>query len=361
MAILLSLLVIFVLSVVIFVNFAPQFGAVPEGDALEKIKKSPNYRDGVFQNLIETRMDMKAGDMASVMYRMFFKKQGREPEKPLPVKFKNQLIAPDTAISITWYGHSAILLELEGRKILIDPMLGPVSAPISFGTKRFPYEQGINLETIPEVDAVLFSHDHYDHLDYLTVKAIKDKVGHFYTAQGVGGHLIRWGVHPDKITELDWWETAAEGPFQLVCTPARHFSGRGLTDRNKTQWASWVIKGTSKSIYFSGDSGYGPHFTDIGATYGPFDFAMIECGQYNELWESIHMMPEQSVQAALDLKAKVAMPIHWGAFSLSLHHWTEPIERFNTEAVRQNLNVIHPYIGEKIVVTDSLESEVWWE
>ena len=266
-------------------------------------------------------------------------------------------------IYVTWYGHSAILLEIEGKRILIDPMLGPAASPVPFLTKRFEYEDPIDLDDIVDIDAVLISHDHYDHLDYPTISKIKDKVGHFYTALAVGEHLKHWGISSDKITELDWWQTSKIGHIELVATPARHFSGRGVTDRNKTQWASWVILGRHNRVYFSGDSGYAPHFSEIGDKYGPFDFTMMECGQYNEMWEAIHMMPEQTIQAHIDLKGKIMMPIHWGAFNLSLHDWTDPIERAKAEADRLGVTLLSPYIGDRFVIEKEGPEEPnanWW-
>ena len=190
--------------------------------------------------------------------------------------------------------------------------------------------------------------------------SLKDKVGHFYTPLGVGAHLERWGISSERITELDWWETASIGQTKLVAAPARHFSGRGITDRNKTQWASWVIVGEREKIYFSGDSGYGPHFKEIGERFGPFDFAMMECGQYNERWEAIHMMPEQTIQASIDIKSKKMMPIHWSAFNLSLHHWTEPVERALKAAKAREVNMITPLIGLRFSPAVIQENTMWW-
>ncbi len=287
--------------------------------------------------------------------------EGREPQKLLPTRFgEGNQVTSDSMVYATWYGHSAILLEIEGKRLLLDPMLGPASAPVPFFTKRFPYEQPIDLNQITDIDAVLISHDHYDHLDYVTISKIHDRVGHFFTALGVGGHLKKWGVPEEKITEFDWWDESEFENLQLVCTPSRHFSGRGFSDRNKTQWASWVVIGKQKRVYFSGDSGYGPHFKDIGRLYGPFDFAMLECGQYNEKWAAIHMMPEQTVQASLDLSAASMMPIHWGGFNLALHDWQDPIRRSTKAAESLGVNIIHPYIGQRFEIGEAPNVR-WWE
>ena len=252
------------------------------------------------------------------------------------------------------------MLEMDRLTLFLDPMLGSASSPVSFMSKRFKYEKPIDINSVPKLDAVILSHDHYDHLDYPTIMKLKERVTHFYTPLGVGSHLKRWGIDESIITELDWWESVEIGNLKLIAAPARHFSGRGLSDRNKTQWASWIINGANERIYFSGDSGYGPHFKEIGDKFGPFDFAMIECGQYNELWEAIHMMPEQTIQASLDLGANQMMPIHWSAFNLSLHSWTEPVVRASKAAHKHNVKMITPIIGEQFSPAFSKASNFWW-
>jgi L-ascorbate metabolism protein UlaG (beta-lactamase superfamily) len=344
-----------------FIKMAPQFGAAPSGIHLENISKSVNYGESGFINQIPTSMDMGFRGGMQTMYEWIFLDGERSPSEPLPVKFGEKSPGCQSLSRITWYGHSAVLLEMEGKMILIDPMLGNAAAPVSFMTKRFAYEQPIDLESIPAIDAVVLSHDHYDHLDYESIIKLKTKVGHFYTPLGVGGHLKRWGISELKITELDWWESAEVGKLTFVAAPARHFSGRGLSDRNKTQWASWIIMGSSEKIYFSGDSGYGPHFKEIGEKYGPFDFAMMECGQYNEKWKAIHMMPEQTVQASIDLQAKKMMPIHWSAFNLSLHSWTDPVERASAAAKLHNVDMVTPMIGQTFCPGDFHNSNSWWK
>ncbi len=213
---------------------------------------------------------------------------------------------------------------------------------------------------LPSIDAILISHDHYDHLDYGSIRQLKDKTKYFFVPLGVGAHLQHWGVEASKITELDWWQSADIDGMTFTATPARHFSGRGLTDRDKTLWASWVIKGQDNNIYFSGDSGYRTHFKQIGEQYGPFDFTMIECGQYNEKWEAIHMMPEQSLQAHIDLQGKMMMPIHWGAFNLAVHPWKEPVERL-LKAKKEDMMIATPVIGESFVLSQALPDARWWE
>lgn len=360
------LIVILVLSaalaigIFIFVKTAPQFGQPPQGAELERIRQSSNYGEGEFVNLIETKMG-SFGEMMSTMPDFLFGKN-QSPDDTLPVKFgENTAAAVDTSCYITWYGHSAFLIEMDGQRILIDPMLGKTAAPVSFGSKRFPYEKPIPIEELTDIDILILSHDHYDHLDYPSIQKLKDEVRHFYTALGVGSHLMAWGVPEKKITELDWWDSTEANGLKLVATPARHFSGRGLTDRNATQWASWIIRGKHQNIYFSGDGGYGPHFKEIGEKYGPFDIAFMECGQYNKAWQAIHMMPEESVHAGKNVQANLIMPIHWGAFKLSVHTWTDPIKRFKAESERLKVPMVHPYIGDRFELGKDFPRVEWWE
>ncbi|MEQ8471553.1 MAG: MBL fold metallo-hydrolase [Marinoscillum sp.] len=359
LAIFLSIIFLFILSIMAFVNLAPQFGEVPSGSHLELISQSTNYSKKEFINQIETKMDNSPSNFWG-MIKEYSAAKNTAPSKPITTKLDEQKRINDSSAVFTWYGHSTILMELEGKKIFFDPMLGPAASPVSFFANRFKNTPPLDLQSLGEIDVVIFSHDHYDHLDYPTIKAIKDKVGHFYTPLGLGAHLKAWGVPATNITELDWWEEAEFGSFTFTATPARHFSGRGFS-RNKTQWASWVVKGTELQIYFSGDSGYGPHFKEIGEKFGAFDFAMMECGQYNERWEAIHMMPEQTVQASLDINAKKMMPIHWAAFTLAPHEWYQPAERVSKAALENNMTLITPEVGETFVLGPDMPATKWWQ
>lgn len=355
------IVVLSILGIMSFIKFAPQFGAPPSGTHLERIRASLNHNGGQFKNLIPTSMDLDFKDGANVLYEFIFRGKEREPRKALPVRFgKDQNLSADSLSVITWYGHSAISLEMDGKYIFIDPMLGDAASPVPFMTKRFKYSKPIDIESLPLIDAVILSHDHYDHLDYPSIIKLKDKVNHFYAPLGVGSHLKRWGISDSKITELDWWQSAKIDHIEIAATPARHFSGRGVMDRNKTLWASWVIQGNNEKIFFSGDSGYGPHFKEIGEKYGPFDFAMMECGQYNEKWEAIHMLPEQTVQASIDVDSKSMMPIHWSAFNLSLHTWRDPVERALAAAQANEVNILTPFIGERFSPANHYNGEYWW-
>lgn len=343
----------------LFISTAPQFGQAPEGSDLTRISKSPNYKDDHFQNNIETSLGTFSEMLRTVPD--FFRGEKMEPRDTLPVQYgSNPQSAVDSLCFVTWYGHSAFLIEMEGKRILLDPMLTETPSPVSFGTSRFPNKKPIPLDELTNIDYVIISHDHYDHLDYQSILLLADRAEHFYTALGVGSHLKKWGIPESHITELDWWDSIMVEGIELVACPARHFSGRGILDRNKTQWASWVVNGKYQKLYFSGDGGYGPHFKEIGERFGPFDLAMMECGQYNKAWKDIHMMPEESVQAGIDVRGEVLMPIHWGAFALAVHEWTEPVERFKKKARKENVSFIHPQIGERFSVGTDFPQVEWW-
>lgn len=364
----LTLGLIGILTVVttLFLNFSPQFGEKASAERLRTIQNSENYKKGKFQNLVPTATGIQDwSEVPELMIKFFRKEKGQVPDWEIPVMPVDSMEIVETPTSeskLTWFGHSAFLLELDGEKILIDPMLGEVPAPAPFlGGKRFSKSLPIAIEKLPEIDAIIISHDHYDHLDYGSIKQLKEKTKHFYVPLGIGAHLESWGVEPEKITELDWWEETMHKHIKLAATPSRHFSGRGLTDGNQTLWASWVILGHKEKIFFSGDGGYFDGFKKIGERYGPFDLAMVECGQYNERWADIHMMPEETAQACADVKGKVLLPMHWGAFKLALHSWTDPIERVTQKAKELNIPVTTPRIGEPLVINKEYPQSEWWK
>jgi len=359
-----GVVLVFILSVIAFVKTAPQFGARSVGERLQRVQSSPNYRDGKFQNLVPTAMSDENTSMFKSMIKFIKGGKNREPKQALQtVKFnKYAFVNSNSGITYTWFGHSTVLLNINGKIILTDPVFSLAASPIQvLGAKRFDYTNQFDVDDLPNLDAILISHDHYDHLDYRTIQRIKDKTKLFYVPLGVAAHLIRWGVEEDKIVELDWWEESEFDQYlKFAATPSRHFSGRMGVDKDYTLWCSWVIKSDTLSVYFSGDSGYERHFERIGEKYGPFDFTMMECGQYNEGWPHIHMMPEQTVQAHVDLGGKVMMPIHWGKFNLSLHEWTEPVERASKEAKKLGVEMISPLPGEIVNVKTEAEKEYWW-
>jgi len=360
-----ALLLILLVGGFLFIRFSPEFGGKSTPEQKKAYAQLDYYQDGEFTNLIPTSMDMSFGNIVSVTKDYIRGIPNGTPSFSLPVKSIDSLdiaTTANTATQITWFGHSAILLEIDGLRIFLDPMLGNVPAPHPWlGGSRFNKELPISIELLPPIDAVLISHDHYDHLDYGSVQKLKEKVSDFYVPSGVGTHLRRWGVAEEAIHELNWWEEISHGGLNMVFAPTRHFSGRGISDRNATLWGSWVIRGESDNLYFSGDGGYGPHFRAIGERYGPFNLAMMECGQYDERWAQIHMMPEETAQAAVDVQAKRMMPIHWGAFRLALHSWTDPVERVTAKAAQLQIPVVTPQIGETFVVNSSNPpNKSWW-
>lgn len=348
----------------LFVNLHPAFGGRPSKSDIERFVSSSQFMEGRFRNAIETDMDMSAGDMFRTMIRFFQSSPGREPVEKLDVLHPDPLVIarPQPATRLTWFGHSAFLLQIDSLNILIDPMFGPVPAPHPWlGRARFTKGLPLAVEQLPHIDAIILSHDHYDHLDHGSILALKERTDRFFVPLGVGAHLRAWGVTEERIEELDWWDGTTFRGLQLTCAPARHFSGRGVMDRFTTLWASWVIHGSTERIYFSGDGGYGPHFAEIGARYGPFDLALMECGQYNELWAQIHMMPEETAQAAVDVGAKRFMPIHWGSFALALHTWTDPVVRVTAKASELGIPITTPRIGEVMGFDGTTwPEEAWW-
>lgn len=320
---------------------------------------SAAWRDGRFRNVAVTRV---AGfrDVAKAFWA--HRGQRRIPRQPLPVDTvrSDVLKGPASqALQVTWLGHSSVLIEVDGLRLLTDPVLSMRASPVPFaGPKRFT-PPALTVDQLPPIDAVILSHDHYDHLDRSTVLALASRVGHFYTTLGVGQRLIGWGIDASRVTELDWWEEARFGPLTLAATPAQHFSGRGLGDGNSTLWASWVVIGTNERLFFSGDTGMHRQFADIGERYGPFDLTMIECGAYNETWPDVHMQPEQSMAAHQLVRGKMLMPVHWGTFDLAFHRWDEPAERIRLLAAQQGVQLVQPRPGDTVRPDSPLQAP-WW-
>ncbi len=357
---------VLIIAYFLFVNFYPSFGGDISKEQKLEFAKSDNYRNGQFVNKKDVPKDLSFSETLSLAGKFFFTKvQNGSPTKDISVQKIDSINIANykNSTRLIWFGHSSFLLQIEEKNILIDPMFGKVAAPHDLlGSKRFNSEMPIVIEKLPKIDAVLLSHDHYDHLDYSSITKLKDKVEFFYTPLGVGSHLEAWGIERERIIELDWWEDKVFKDLQFICTPAQHFSGRKFNNRQSTLWSSWVIKSKTETLFFSGDSGYASHFKEIGDAYGPFNFAMLECGQYNKMWADIHMFPEETAQAGIDLKADLVMPIHWGAFKLALHDWTEPVNRFKTKATELQLNFITPEIGEKIILdTEEYNNSDWWK
>ncbi len=350
-----------------FLNLSPQFGGTASLEQQEIYAATGHFADGIFINDEEIVMEINCHSIWNMLREVLNPDPNVAPDRNIEVEKINpeSLISPkDTLTRITWLGHSSFLIETGGKKVLIDPIFSQYAAPHPMlGRARFHREMPITIPELSDIDVIIISHDHYDHLDYPSIDQLKDKVNHFFVPLGVGNHLRRWNIGRDRISELDWWQEASYEGLKIVLAPSRHMSGRALTDQSATLWGSWIMQNQYTNIYFSGDGGYGKHFEEIGQRYGPFDVGLMECGQYNELWKDVHMMPEQSVQAAIDVQAELIVPIHWGSFALATHSWTDPVERITEAAREMNVPLATPRIGEPIELTDSMRTEYdqWWE
>ncbi|MCO1335558.1 MBL fold metallo-hydrolase [Microbulbifer sp. OS29] len=315
-----------------------------------------------FQN---TEIDYKSGvgniaDIIGAYVRA--ERAAPVPKAPLPLQLITEEVLASNESQPTVYrlGHSSVLIRLDGEYVLTDPVFSERASPVQWmGPKRF-HPLPLPLQALPALKAVIISHDHYDHLDKASVRSLDKKVERFIVPTGVGKHLRDWGIAEGKITELAWWQSLSVGSLQFTATPAQHFSGRGLTDRDKTLWASWVIGGRDARIFFSGDSGYFGGFREIGERFGPFDVTLIETGAYNDLWSQVHMKPEESVLAHLDLRGRAMIPIHNSTFDLALHDWFEPLERAQTAAEARGATLLTPVIGAPVNVRAPVPTQAWW-
>lgn len=355
------LVLVLTASVFIFMQTA-RFGKLPAGERLEIIKQSPNYLNGRFQNLSPTPALTEGVSYYSVMKEFFFHKSKRGvPAQKLP-SLKTDLLSLDPAKNlVVWFGHSSYFLQVDGIKILVDPVLSGNASPLSFTTKSFKGADVYAADEIPGIDYLFITHDHWDHLDYPTIIQLKPRIKKVICGLGVGQHLEKWGFDQQHIIEKDWNETVSPEPgFVINTLPARHFSGRGFK-RNNSLWMSYAITTTTHKIYLGGDSGYDTHFKKIGDEHGPFDLAILECGQYDKSWKYIHMLPDEVVQAAIDLKATKLMPVHWGKFGLANHAWDDPIVQVAAFAKEKNMPLVTPQIGEAAELNSNIQFANWWE
>jgi L-ascorbate metabolism protein UlaG (beta-lactamase superfamily) len=336
-------------------------GSRASGARLEAVQASPQWRDGRFENRLAR------GD-APFLKSFTTWARGAEhtaPDAPPPIEPRTRAdyeSPPPGGLRITWLGHSTSLVEIDGNRLLLDPVWSDRASPVSWsGPKRF-HRPPLPLSELPSVDAVVISHDHYDHLDYQTIVAIGAGVPLFVVPLGVGAHLERWGVSPERIVELDWWGEARVGALTLTATPARHFSGRSIvmSDRDATLWAGWAIRGPEHRVYFSGDTALFPELAEVGRRLGPFDASLIEVGAYDALWADVHLGPEQAIEAHRLVRGGVLIPVHWGTFDLALHSWTEPVERLLVAASRAGARVAIPKPGERIVPATPPPVARWW-
>ncbi|MFI5684096.1 MBL fold metallo-hydrolase [Streptomyces sp. NPDC051636] len=346
------------------------FGADPGGERMARIRRSPHFKDGVFQNPGGTARTRPSGSTLDFA-KVFFDRETRPRRSPhgtVPVHattLADLARPPATGLRLTWMGHSSVLAEIDGQRVLFDPVWGERCSPFPFAGPKRLHPVPLPLAALGPVDVVVISHDHYDHLDMPTIKALAGTDTLFAVPLGVGAHLEQWGVSEGRLRELDWHEATKVGGLTLTAAPARHFCGRGLRNTQHTLWASWAVAGAEHRIYHSGDTGYFEGFKDIGADHGPFDATMIQVGAFSEFWPDIHMTPEEGMRAHLDLQggrpSGVLLPIHWATFNLAPHAWSDPGEGTLAAARAADAHIALPRPGEPFEPTaETVPSQPWW-
>lgn len=341
-----------------------QLGGRLTGTRAERAARSPRFRDGTFHNPAGASATMVADPGRNLLRELIFGKQKRRPGSPVPLLRPGAAPAaadPARELNVIWYGHASTLVEIEGHRVLLDPVWSDRCSPSGLVGPRRIHEPPVRLTDLPPLDAVLISHDHYDHLDMETVRRLADlQSAPFVVPLGVGAHLARWGVPEHRIVELDWSESHRVGGLTLTATAAQHFSGRGLR-RDGTLWSSWTITGAHRKVFYTGDSGYFDGYAAIGAEHGPFDLTLMQIGAYDRAWPHIHMFPEEAVAAHLDVRGGLLVPVHWGTFNLALHDWSEPVDRLWAEAKARDVRLAVPRPGERVVVDEPPAVDGWWQ
>lgn len=356
-------LLLFVFLVGYMLSRHPQFGKSATGARLQRMQSSAQYRNGAFQNMSETPSLTDGATILSVLGDFIFKRHPRvKPAAPIPIVQTNVSSIPLTENILVWFGHSSYYMQVDGKRVLVDPVLGSSASPVSFTTKAFAGAAAYRPGDMPAIDYLFITHDHYDHLDYETIMELQPRVGKVICGLGTGAHLEHWGFNPANIIELDWQEEVELGEgLKVHCVPARHFSGRNFK-RNATLWSSFALLTPTLRIFIGGDSGYDTHFKQAGQSFGPFDLAILENGQYNASWKYIHMMPEEVVQAAIDLRADSLLPVHSGKFALANHAWDEPLVRIAAAATTAGVRLVTPMIGEPLRIKDRAQTfSAWWK
>ena len=360
MGIFLLIILALVIAAYVFMQL-PQFGKAPSGKRLERIKQSKHYKNNSFQNLTATPALTKGYSTATVFWNYFFKKYPNTvPNDAIPSIKTNLKAIPLNQNVLIWFGHSSYYMQLNGKRFLVDPVFSGNVSPIPNTATAFKGTNEYQVEDMPEIDYLLITHDHYDHLDYESIVKLKSKVNQIVCPLGVGSHFEHWGYLAEKLIEKEWYESVALAPeLEITFLPTRHFSGRSLK-RNNTLWTSYLINAHGYKLYVGGDSGYGSHYKEIGATYGPINFALLENGQYNTAWAYIHLFPQELLQAAIDIKAQKVMPVHNSKFKLAHHEWNAPIDSLlmlNQGA----LNIATPKIGEVVYLDNPDQTfSKWW-
>jgi L-ascorbate metabolism protein UlaG (beta-lactamase superfamily) len=334
------------------------FGQAASGPRLARVQRSPQYRDGHFVN-----PQPLYNDYGGMLRGMWHPSNDVNPKSPPDVAQLSPRVfdtPPPSGLRVTWFGHSANLIEIDGKRVLTDPMWSERASPISWlGPKRW-YPPPFALEELPALDAVVISHDHYDHLDYRSVQRLNARGVKFVVPLGVGQHLEYWGVPLARIVELDWWESTQLGSLRIVCTPARHASGRFLFDKDATLWAGYAFVGEQHRVYYSGDTGLFPALREIGERLGPFDVTLIETGQYNRAWPDWHIGPEQALEAHQRVRGKRMLPVHWALLGLAFHGWTEPVERSLVAASARQVELATPRPNQPFEPSEPGPSTRWW-
>ena len=336
-------------------------GGRPTGERGERVRRSPRFKDGAFRNPVPAST-FPRGSGTQTLREMFASRGRRTPSGPIPLATPTSTDpAGADSLHITWYGHASTLVELDGARLLVDPVWSERCSPSGLAGPRQLHPVPLSLDQLPELDAIVISHDHYDHLDLPTVRALtRSQRAPFVVPLGVGAHLDRWQVPADRIIELDWEEETVVNGVRLVATAARHFSGRGFS-RDQTLWASWVFAGEHRRVFYSGDSGYFDGYATIGAEHGPFDATLIQIGAYGVGWPDIHMTPEDGVKAHIALRGELLIPVHWATFNLSVHGWTDPADRVWLEAKARDVTLAVPRPGERVDVDNPPAVDGWWQ
>jgi L-ascorbate metabolism protein UlaG (beta-lactamase superfamily) len=354
----LALLVVAILGIAIGMRLWPPLGGRIEGARLERVQQSPQWHDGEFRNRVPTRT-MAPGTFGKTLRMQFFGDEVRTPPAAIPVQYPSLAPSAGPGLRAVWVGHSSAILDIDGYRVLTDPIWSERCSPFqSIGPRRF-HPPPLPLEETGRVDAVVISHDHYDHLDMDTVRTLSARGATFFVPLGVGAHLERWGVPAAQRKELDWNESARLGLLDIVALPSRHFSGRRGVDAYETLWATWAIIGPSHRVFFSGDTGWFDAFAEIGSTLGPFDLTVIKIGAYGPTWPDIHVNPEQAVAMHLAVRGKLMLPVHWGTFNLAYHDWNEPPERL-IRAATGRIAFVLPRPGDVVDVRNPQPVTKWW-
>lgn len=357
-------IIIFLLATITFLYLQlPQFGENPSGKRLVEIEKSAHFKNDRFNNLVERPTLSEGYTMLGELYNVVFKEYPRrEPKDSLPSVKTDLKNIPTNSDALIWFGHSSVFMQLEGKKILIDPVFSGKASPLPWGVRAYKGSDIYAVADMPVIDYLFISHDHYDHLDYETIVGLKDKVKHVVCGLGVGAHFERWGYKPEQIIEEDWNEKIElDDNFTIFTASSHHESGRGFV-RGKTLWMSYLIQTSNLKIYISGDGGFDDRFKKIGEKFGPIDWAILECGQYDKAWQSVHNLPEEVAQAAVDLGVKNMIPVHNSKFTLGKHAWDEPLKKITQLSLNKPYRLVTPMIGQEVDLNNNQQQfKRWWE